>query len=316
MRSGSTGTGHVWTNMWLGGEARQADVRSSIIHTDFSIRGSSVARGGRSGLLTGSSRTTTAHVRWWRALSSKEADQIRAVVGSRQRSRSFRNGIDLGSGQFSVGIWQFGRHCRSLFAQGLSRPASVHVTGHFAWTTRKRPKRLLFLSRLHPKKGLDLLVPAWGRLVGEFTDWELLIVGPDEGGYRAKVEKMMADSGCDDACRICGPVSGAEKHALLRTADLFVLPSYSEGFPMAVLEAAAHRIPVVQTTECNFPELTAAVGALECVPESGALEQALRQALAADDGERQERGTTGRALVEKDYSWGHIAGRVLEICRG
>jgi glycosyltransferase involved in cell wall biosynthesis len=84
-------------------------------------------------------------------------------------------------------------------------------------------------------------------------------------------------------------VAGAEKHALLRTADLFVLPSYSEGFPMAVLEAAAHRIPVVQTDECNFPELTAAGGAWECRPEHESLENALRDALTAEDTER----TTG-----------------------
>ena len=85
-------------------------------------------------------------------------------------------------------------------------------------------------------------------------------------------------------------VSGAEKHALLRTADLFVLPSYSEGFPMAVLEAAAHRIPVVQTDECNFPELTAAGGAWECRPESESVERALREALTADDAAGVRRG--------------------------
>ena len=102
-------------------------------------------------------------------------------------------------------------------------------------------------------------------------------------GYQATVEKMIADCGCGETCWIHSAVSGAEKHALLRTADLFVLPSYSEGFPMAVLEAAAHRIPVVQTDECNFPELTAAGGAWECRPERDAVEAALREALTAED---------------------------------
>jgi glycosyltransferase involved in cell wall biosynthesis len=184
-----------------------------------------------------------------------------------------------------------------------------------AWVSRKRPKRLLFLSRIHAKKGLDLLVPAWGKLTREFPDWELLIVGPDEGGYQAAVEKMIADSGCSETCWINPAVSGAEKHALLRTADLFVLPSYSEGFPMAVLEAAAHRIPVVQTDECNFPELTAAGGAWECRPESESVEKALREALAAEDAERAERGLRGRELVEKSYSWDQIADQVISACR-
>ncbi|MBJ7328007.1 MAG: glycosyltransferase [Chthoniobacterales bacterium] len=155
---------------------------------------------------------------------------------------------------------------------------------------------MLFLSRIHAKKGLDLLVPAWGRLTKEFPDWELVIVGPDEGGYQAMVEKMIADCGCGETCWIHPAVSGAEKHALLRTADLFVLPSYSEGFPMAVLEAAAHRIPVVQTDECNFPELTAAGGAWECRPELDSVEKTLRSALTAEDAERAERGLKGEGV--------------------
>jgi glycosyltransferase involved in cell wall biosynthesis len=100
-------------------------------------------------------------------------------------------------------------------------------------------------------------------------------------------------------------VSGAEKHALLRMADLFVLPSYSEGFPMAVLDAAAHRIPVVQTDECNFPELTAAGSAWECRPERKSVEKELRKALTAEDAERAESGLRegfgGERLLPRGY---------------
>jgi glycosyltransferase involved in cell wall biosynthesis len=96
---------------------------------------------------------------------------------------------------------------------------------------------------------------------------------------------------------------------------LFVLPSYSEGFPMAVLEAAAHRIPVVQTDECNFPELTAAGGAWECRPERLSVEETLRSALTVEDAERAERGLKGRTLVESSYSWQKLAEQVVGICR-
>lgn len=81
---------------------------------------------------------------------------------------------------------------------------------------------------------------------------------------------------------------------------------------MAVLEAAAHRIPVVQTDECNFLELTGAGGAWECRPEHESLGNALRTALNAGDAER---GLRGRGLVEKSYSWDQIAGQVLAACR-
>jgi glycosyltransferase involved in cell wall biosynthesis len=283
------------------------------------------------------------HVRWWRAVSSKEAEQIRAVVGPRAIIHVIPNGVDLdevdspSAARVTSDEWRVtseGTGGDALDAHEVDAAWSVehgagrveqkvgssetrhtsHITRHGAWTRRRRPKRLLFLSRIHAKKGLDLLVPAWGRLTKEFPDWELLIVGPDEGGYQATVEKMMADCGCGETCWIHPAVSGTEKHALLRTADLFVLPSYSEGFPMAVLEAAAHRIPVVQTNECNFPELAAAGGAWECRSELGALEMALREALTAEDTELAERGQKGRELVERSYSWDQIAESLLAAC--
>jgi glycosyltransferase involved in cell wall biosynthesis len=313
--------------MWLGGEARKRG-RPLVYHPHgffdpWILRRSPGKKRLAHWLFEDKN---IAHVRWWRALSNKEAEQIRAVVGSHAVVHVIPNGVDLDevdSFQFAVGSAEpesgdqrseagssEARHSSLVWSP--SRPISADSgSRHSAWAKRKRPKRLLFLSRIHAKKGLDLLVPAWGKLTREFPDWELLIVGPDEGGYQAAVEKMIAEAGCGDTCWIHPAVLGAEKHALLRTADLFVLPSYSEGFPMAVLEAAVHRIPVVQTDECNFPELTAAGGAWECRPELDAVEKTLRDALTAEDAERAERGLRGRELVECGYAWDKIAGVVL-----
>jgi glycosyltransferase involved in cell wall biosynthesis len=321
---------YVWTNMWLGGEARKRG--KPLVYHPQGFFDPWILRRSR-----GKKRlahwlfedANIKHVRWWRAVSSKEAEQIRAVVGSRAIVHVIPNGVDLrevdaldahevkGERLKVKGNDGERTQTKRLKAESARRreaePRANQETQ--AWTRRRRPTRLLFLSRIHAKKGLDLLVPAWGKLTKEFPDWELLIVGPDEGGYQATVEKMIADAGCGDTCWIHPAVSGAEKHALLRTADLFVLPSYSEGFPMAVLEAAAHRIPVVQTDECNFPELTAAGGAWECQPERDAVEAVLREALTAEDAEREERGLRGRELVEKSYSWDQIANEVIEACQ-
>jgi len=282
---------YVWMNYWLGKEARRRG-KPLVYHPQgffdpWILRRSKGKKKVAHWLFEDQN---IAHVNWWRAVSSKEAEQIRLVVGDNAKIRVIPNGIDLDE-----------------IDNGWNLVQTV-------WAVRKRPKRLLFLSRIHPKKGLDLLVPAWGQLTKEFPDWELLITGPDEGGYQATVETMIRASGCSDTCWIHPAVSGAEKHALLRTADLFVLPSYSEGFPMAVLEAAAHRIPVVQTSECNFPELTAAGGAWECVPEKHEVEVALRSALSAEDRERTERGERGRLLVMQQYSWQSIAQLVQQAC--
>jgi glycosyltransferase involved in cell wall biosynthesis len=276
---------YVWTNMWLGGEARKRG-KPLVYHPHgffdpWILRRSPGKKRLAHWLFEDAN---IKHVRWWRALSNKEAEQIRAVVGSHAIVHVIPNGIDIEEVDALDAHEVKGERLKVKGNDGertqTKRPKDQKT---LAWMKRKRPKRLLFLSRIHAKKGLDLLVPAWGRLTREFPDWELLIVGPDEGGYQATVEKMMAECGCGETCWIHPAVSGAEKHALLRTADLFVLPSYSEGFPMAVLEAAAHRIPVVQTDECNFPELTAAGGAWECRSERESLDKALRNALIADD---------------------------------
>jgi glycosyltransferase involved in cell wall biosynthesis len=308
---------YVWTNMWLGGEARKRG-KPLVYHPQgffdpWILRRS---RGKKHLAHWLFEDKNIAYVRWWRAVSNKEAEQIRAVVGDRAVVHVIPNGVDLDEVDAIDTARVAGGELKVKGNDGEAGTSDSQLfTSYGAWTRRRRPKRLLFLSRIHAKKGLDLLVPAWGKLTREFPDWELLIVGPDEGGYQATVEKMIAESGCGETCWIHPAVSGVEKHALLRTADLFVLPSYSEGFPMAVLEAAAHRIPVVQTDECNFPELTAAGGAWECKPERNAIEDALRIALIAQDAERTERGLRGRALVEKSYSWDQIAEQVLAACR-
>ena len=289
---------YVWPNKWLGTEARRRN-KPLVYHPqgffDPWILRRSIIKKKIAHLLFEDANIK--YVMWWRAVSSKEAVQIRAVIGHSARIHIIPNGIDVHEIDAANAI-----------NLGNQSEESMH------WRKQRRPKRLLFLSRIHPKKGLDLLISAWSRLTREFPDWELLIVGPNEGGYQSKVEKMIADSGCSETCWLHPPVSGGEKYLVMRSSDLFVLPSYSEGFPMAVLEAAANCIPVVHTDECNFSELTACSGAWECTVDSEALHKTLREALGAEDSERTERGLKGREVVVKNYSWNKIARLVTSAC--
>src|SRR5262249_31342094 len=139
----------------------------------------------------------------------------------------------------------------------------------------RQRKKLVFMARLHPKKGLDLLLPAWSRLKPHRPDWELLVVGPDEGGYRATVEGLIRKLDLNVCVTLTGPVTGPSKLALLRSADVFVLPSYSEGVPVAVLEAMACRVPAVVTRESNIPELENEGGGWLCVADAESLCAAL-----------------------------------------
>ena len=113
---------------------------------------------------------------------------------------------------------------------------------------------LLFLSRLHPKKGLDMLIPAFASLAREFPDWLLVLAGPEEGGYRAQLETIKPGSGAGAASHLYRPGHGrGQGGAVLPTPICFVLPSYSEGFPVVVTEALGYGLPIMITTTCYIP---------------------------------------------------------------
>jgi len=178
----------------------------------------------------------------------------------------------------------------------------------------KSRRRALFVSRLHPKKGLDLLLPAWAALGDARKDWELIIAGPDEGGYASVIDRLIQDLDLGASIRRVGKVSQESKVSLLNSADLFVLPSHSEGFPSAILEAMAAAVPVVATRECNFSELFQEQGGWECHADRDSLMRALRQALAASDCERRDRGAASRRLLLRKYTWESVCADLLEAC--
>lgn len=233
-----------------------------------------------------------AQCRLWRALTNREADQIRKQ-GFKAPIVVAPNGVRLEDYDASPPV---GTTPLSLPDRAMQK------------------KRLVFMARLHPKKGLDLLIPAWAKLKEYHSNWELLIAGPNEDGYQATVETMIRELGVESATTLVGSVTGTAKQTLLKSADLFILPSYSEGFPVAVLEAMACRVPVIGTHGCNFEELESAGGGWLCNTDVNSVHKALQNALHSSDGERKERGQTARKLVERRYTWPGIAATIRESC--
>jgi glycosyltransferase involved in cell wall biosynthesis len=172
---------------------------------------------------------------------------------------------------------------------------------------------ILFLSRIHPKKGLPHLITAWSRLAVRFPDWLLMVAGPDELGHQAEMERLVAEKNLSSHVQFTGPLYGSDKLAALNGAELFVLPSFSEGFSMAVLEAAAAGLPVMLTPQCNFPELTMCGGGLEVPPDDSGCEGGLKQLLARSSVELQEMGQKGKCLVNRTYTWSHAAQKLLQV---
>lgn len=177
----------------------------------------------------------------------------------------------------------------------------------------KDRRRILFLSRLHPKKGLETLFKAWRRVAPDFSDWCVLIGGAGKPIYEQELRLVVKDFGLEKSVHFLGPIYGREKKQALAAADVFVLPSFSEGFSVAVLEAAAVSLPVVLTRECNFPELEKAGGAIEISTDWQGIEAGLRQILELSDEQRIAMGCRGAELVQKSYTWPAMARKMLNV---
>lgn len=174
----------------------------------------------------------------------------------------------------------------------------------------KRKKVILFLGRIHPIKGLDLLAKAFGKLARTRNDIILLIVGPDNYGYAKQVKQMLKIEGVMDKVIFTGILTGHMKLSVLSRADIFVLPSYSEGFSMAILEAMICGLPVIITRQCNFPEVES-VGAGKVIdPDVISLSKAMIELV--DNPELcKDMGSKGKRLVMEKYIWDKIADQMI-----
>ena len=168
---------------------------------------------------------------------------------------------------------------------------------------------MLFLSRLHSKKGLDVLADAFTELSRRRMDVHLVVAGPDEGAEGDFVRRVTA-AGVAPRVHVVGPLYGRDKLAALVDATCFCLPSRQEGFSVAITEALACGIPVVISESCHFPEVAAAqagsVVPLEPTAVAGALE-----AILGEPELRTRMGQAGASLVRAHYTWDAIAAASL-----
>jgi glycosyltransferase involved in cell wall biosynthesis len=215
------------------------------------------------------------------ATSDAERGWIECYVGGRPRIEVIPNGVDVQDA-----------------APGAAKPAG-------------RTRQVLSLGRLHPLKGLDLLIDAW-RIASQGLEkgdrWELLIAGPDEQGTRARLERQARQGGLTNV-RFMGPLYGEDKARALTRADLFVLPSRSENFGIVVAEALAAGVPTITTKGSPWEEIQDSCGWWVDVAAEP-LATTLREAMRLGDAERADMGARGRVLVEAKFRWASV-GRAM-----
>lgn len=193
----------------------------------------------------------------------------------------------------------------------IPSPGKEYTQPPWASTIPEGKKVLLYLGRIHPKKGLKNLLAAWAKVLAtkatSSSDWVLVIAGWDQGGHEAELKVQAIEAGIKDDVFFIGPQFNESKAACYFHADAFVLPSLSEGLPMVVLEAWAYSLPVIMTSQCNIPEGFAAGAAIQVETNPDDLARGLRRFLEMSELERFEMGNNGFSLVNRRFTWDKVA---------
>ena len=220
------------------------------------------------------------------------------------------------------------KECQDIRTYGLTNPVALIPNPVFGPETvlnpvspeevrRKFPFRegkrnLLYLGRIHPVKGIRRLAEAWCRS-SEFHDsWNLIIAGPDEGGFQSNIEDIIRKGGCADSVTFTGSLDDRWKWGVLRESDLFVMPSDYENFGIAIVEALLAGVPVIATTRTPWRVLQEKNAGWMVEPETDALVDVLTEALAKDGHTLQEMGGRGQ-VIGKGFAPDAIAAQLVAV---
>ena len=178
---------------------------------------------------------------------------------------------------------------------------------------------LLFVGRIHPVKGLENLIRAWGLAVGHETSavhgerWKLRIVGPDEDGYMARLSALVSRLGLGGSVEFAGPKYGDELSGEYDGCDCLVLPSFTENFGATVVDAMAHGNPVITSTFTPWREVKERGCGWWVSNEPESLARAIGEMIGMGEEARMAMGAKGRELIDEKYSWGAVADKLNDV---
>lgn len=167
----------------------------------------------------------------------------------------------------------------------------------------------LFLSRIHPVKGLLNLVAAWAQI--QPKGWKMIVAGPEEENHLEEIKRAIKNANIEKDFEFVGPVAGAAKEKLYLDADLFVLPTFSENFGIVIAEALSYSVPVITTRGAPWQTLVTNGCGWWVEPTAESIAQAIHEAVALPDAERHAMGKRGRNFVENEFSWKLVAEKML-----
>ena len=212
------------------------------------------------------------------------------------------------------------KEAENLRKLGLKQPIAIIPNGiNFSnyndskkfYSKKDDRQQLLFLSRIHPKKGLIELVKAWENLNPK--KWKVVVAGPDEDGHRLEVENLIKEKKLNHSFEFIGPVDGKYKYDLYKSSDLFVLPTYSENFGIVVAEALMSEIPVITTKGAPWEGLIKNNCGWWIDIGVDPLTYALDQALSMPSEKLKQMGKRGRIFAQENFGNPTIAKKMLDV---
>ncbi|WP_299107783.1 glycosyltransferase [uncultured Tenacibaculum sp.] len=173
-------------------------------------------------------------------------------------------------------------------------------------------RKLLFLARIHPIKGLENLIDAWLNLEQEFKDWDLEIVGVGDENYVSSLKNRVKEKGIE-RIYFLDPVFGESKNVKFQESELYILPSFSENFGMTVAEALSNGVPTITTDGTPWEEIDKKDCGWYIQPNRNSIEETLREALSLSPKELSLKGQKGRNWMIHDYSWRSLALQLVDF---
>lgn len=205
---------------------------------------------------------------------------------------------------------------KDIRRMGFKQPVAIISNGIDLPKYHEKPERtrrkLLFLGRLHPVKGIDFILQAWQQLQEKYPDWDLQIAGPDDHGYADKLKSMVVNLGLNRV-EFLGALYGEDKFQAYRQADLYVLPSHSENFGMTVAEALASGTPAIVSKGAPWGNLPLHNAGWWINIGYEPLLACLENVLDLPQNELDSMGKNGRKLMSDEYSWHYVAMKMSEL---
>lgn len=205
---------------------------------------------------------------------------------------------------------------------GLKNPVAIIPNGidiplNTIYSRNSDKKILLFIGRIHPKKGLKELLFALKILKENnssfFQFWKIRIGGWSQNGHIEELKKIVLENNLEKYIEFIGPIYGINKEKELCCANAFILPSFSEGLPMSILEAWAYKLPVIMTEYCNIPEGFITNSALKITPNPQNIADCLAKLGNMNEEALEIIGNNGYNLVKSKFSWSHISEQTINL---